>query len=292
MNYAKQALRGSYWFERLTPQRNENDPGVCVTEESLSQFLDSCHRRGVSELTMRCYGKYIRALYEYLPKDKVIHYGTLEEWRSALVESGYVNSTVNSYLSVANVYLDFIGRREYQLPDRLKTTMEEQPELSREEYLRMLDAARRCGKERDYLLIKLFATVEMNVRELPRLTVEAIKSGKVATEWNRVKRVIYFPEILQKELLAFAKRKGIESGPIFLTTREGRPMNRAYVTRIIRAICPTADVAENKGSTRCLQKLYQSTRASLESNISLLVDQAHERLLEKEQLEIGWEEIQ
>lgn len=100
MNYAKQALRGSYRFERLTPQRNENDPGVCVTEESLSQFLDSCHRRGVSELTMRCYGKYIRALYEYLPKDKVIHYGTLEEWRSALVESGYVNSTVNSYLSV------------------------------------------------------------------------------------------------------------------------------------------------------------------------------------------------
>ena len=234
----------------------------------------------------------MKALYEYLPEDKVIHYGTLEEWRNTLVESGYVNSTVNSFLSVANVYLDFVGRREYQLPDRLKTTMEEQPELSRQEYLRMLDAARRCGKERDYLLIKLFATVEMNVRELPKLTVEAIKSGKVATEWNRVKRVIYLPEVLQKELLAFARRKGIESGPVFLTTREGRPMNRAYVTRMIRAICPVAGVAEDKGSTRCLQKLYRATRAGFESNISLLVEQAHNRLLEQEQLEIGWEEIQ
>lgn len=64
MNYAQQALRESYQSERPTPQRNENDPGVCVTEESLSQFLDSCHQRGVSELTMRSYEKYISALYD------------------------------------------------------------------------------------------------------------------------------------------------------------------------------------------------------------------------------------
>lgn len=289
MNYAKQSLRGVYEFERLTPHRNENDPGVCVTKENLSQFLDSCRRRGISEVTVCSYKKHLEALYAYLPEEKIIHYGTLEKWRESLVQRGYVNSTVNAFLSVTNVYLDFIGRREYQLPDRLKPTLEEQPELSREEYLRMLEAARRCGKERDYLLIKLFGTVELSVRELPKLTVEAIKSGKMTTEWNRAKKVIYLPEILQKELLAFAQRKGIASGPIF-QTRDGRPMNRAYVTRMIRAICPAADVAENKGSTRCLQKLYQSTRANLQSNISLLVDQAHERLLEREQLEIGWAE--
>ena len=67
-------------------------------------------------------------------------------------------------------------------------------------------------------------------------------------------------------------------------------MNRAYVTRMIRAICPAANVPEEKGSTRCLQKLYQSTRAGLESNISMLIDQAHNQLLEQEQLTIGWEE--
>lgn len=291
MNYAKQSLRGVYEFERLTPQRNENDPGVCMTRESLSQFLDSCGRRGISAVTIHSYEKHLEALYDYLPKDKSIHYGTLEKWRGSLVQKGYVNSTVNSYLSIANVYLDFMGRREYQLPDRLKPMLEDQPELSREEYLRMLEAARRYGKERDYLLIKLFGTVELSVRELPKLTVEAIRSGKMTTEWSRSKKVVYLPEILCKELLAFAERKGITSGPVF-QTRDGRPMNRAYVTRMIRAICPAAGVAEEKGSTRCLQKLYRSTRAGFESNISLLIDQAHERLLEQEQLQIGWIEEQ
>ena len=81
-------------------------------------------------------------------------------------------------MSAANVYVDFSGRCMHQLTDRLKTTMEQQHELILEEYLRLLDAARRCGEEHDYLLIKLFAIGEMNVRELTILTVEAIKSGR------------------------------------------------------------------------------------------------------------------
>ena len=48
---------------------------------------------------------------------------------------------------------------------------------------------------------------------------------------------------------------------------------------------------EEKGNPRCLKRLYQSTRAGIEDNISLLVEQAHSRLLEQEQLEIGWAEL-
>ena len=39
-----------------------------------------------------------------------------------------------------------------------------------------------------------------------------------------------------------------------------------------------------------MKRLYQSTCASIEGNIALLVEQAHNRLLEREQLEIGWDE--
>ena len=38
-----------------------------------------------------------------------------------------------------------------------------------------------------------------------------------------------------------------------------------------------------------LRKLYLSTRAGIESNITLLVEQALERQLEKEQFSVGWE---
>ncbi len=289
--YPRQRYRGWGQVERPMPLRNENDPGAYVEQKSIKQFLEGCRQRGTSELTVSRYGKQLEALYAYLPNDKAIRYGTLEKWRESLIESGYVSGTVNSYLSVANMYLDFIGRREYQMSERLEQTPEVQPELSRAEYLQLLQAARKLGKERDYLMIKLFGTVELSVRELPKLTVEAVKAGKLIIDMNRSKRIVRLPEVLQKELLEFAERKGYASGPVF-QTRDGRPMNRAYITRMIRAICPAAGVAEDKGSTRCLQKLYRSTRAGLESNISLLIDQAHERLLEQEQLKIGWAEVQ
>ena len=287
--YPRQHYSGWGQVERPIPHRSEDDPGAHVERKSIKQFLEGCRQRGTSELTVARYGKQLEALYDYLPKDKSIRYETLAKWRESLIENGYASGTVNSYLSVANMYLDFIGRREYQMAERLDQTSEAQPELSRMEYLQLLQAAHKLGKERDYLMIKLFGTVELSVRELPKLTVEAAQAGKLIIDANRSKRIVRLPEVLQKELLDYTVRKGYTTGPIF-QTRDGRPMNRAYITRMIRAICPAAGVAEDKGSPRCLQKLYRSTRAGLESNISLLIDQAHERLLEQEQLEIGWDE--
>lgn len=287
--YPRQHYSGWGQAERPLPHRSKNDPGAHIEWKSIRQFLEGCRQRGTSELTVARYGKQLEALYDYLPMEKTIRYGTLAKWRDSLLANGYVGGTVNSYLSVANMYLDFIGYREYQMAERLNRTTEAQPELSRAEYLHLLQAARKLGKERDYLMIKLFGTVELSVRELPNLTVEAAKAGKLIIDLNRSKRIVRLPEILQKELLEFAKRKGYESGPIF-QTRDGRPMNRTYITRMIRAICPAAGVPEGKGNTRCLQKLYHSTQANLESNISLLIDQAHNQLLEQEQLSIGWKD--
>ena len=250
--------------------------------------MDACRQEGRTAATVCQYGRLLESLYDYLPEEKMIHYGTLEKWRDALLEKGYVNGTVNSFLSVTNVYLDYIGHREYQVPDRLQLNSEAPPELSREEYLRMLQAARRLGKDRVYLLIKLFGTTDLSVQELSKLTVDAVKDGRLVIDFNRSKKTVRIAAVLQKELLDFITRKGYTTGPVF-QTKDGRPMNRAYVTRMIRAICPAANVPEEKGSTRCLQKLYQSTRADIRSNISLLIDQAHDRLLEQEQFTVGWE---
>lgn len=67
-------------------------------------------------------------------------------------------------------------------------------------------------------------------------------------------------------------------------------MSCAYVSTIIRQLCTAAKVPDEKGNPRCLKRLYQTTRADIEDNIALLVEQAHSRLLEQEQLEIGWDE--
>ena len=49
-------------------------------------------------------------------------------------------------------------------------------------------------------------------------------------------------------------------------------------------------LTDGRANPKGLRKLYLSTRASVESNIALLVEQALERQLEQEQLSVGWEE--
>ena len=100
--------------------------------------------------------------------------------------------------------------------------------------------------------------------------------------------MLRIPEGLQRELLDYVRRNGYLSGLIFLI-KEGSPMSRTYVSTIIRQLCTAAKVPKEKGNPRCLKRLYQSTRAGIEDNIALLVEQAHSRLLEQEQLEIGWD---
>ena len=70
----------------------------------------------------------------------------------ALREQGYCPSTINSAVSAANSLLAFCGRRGWQvMPAPPPET--EQPELTREEYLRLLQTARILEKERAYLLL-------------------------------------------------------------------------------------------------------------------------------------------
>ena len=85
----------------------------------------------------------------------------------------------------------------------------------------------------------------------------------------------------------YARQERTTSGPIFVT-RTGKPINRTAVTACVQNLAPTARVAPEKCNPRCLRKLYLSTVAQLEASVRILLEQSHERLLEQEQLLVGW----
>lgn len=264
------------------------DTGVQVTPSEIERFLAEWEAKGRLEGTLKWYRRGLYQMYEALPGDKRIRRGTLKTWRNELSEAGYAPSTINLYLSVANTYLEYIGRREYQLPGSLRREERYQPELTRGEYLRLLQTAKILKKEKVYLLVKLFAATELPVQELEKVTVEAAKAGRATVISSGTRQIVRLPECLSRELLAYADRCGMGSGPIFVT-RKGDPMSRTYVTTAITRLCREAHVAEEKGNPRCLRRLYMSTRDGIEANIALLVEQALDRQLEQEQLIVGWE---
>ena len=263
--------------------------GVRMTQEEIQKFLTDYEKTDCVKDTVQFYRRKLQRLYEDLPEDKTIRHGTLKNWQESLLESGYTPGSVNAFLSAANSYLDYIGHREYQLAGQLKEEKVPQPELSRAEYLHLLQTAKAMGKEKVYLLIKVFASTGLFAQELPEVTVEAVQEGKIICDQNKQKQIVAVPSCLRKELLDYAKKNGILSGPIF-QTRDGRPMHRTYVSAVIRNLCEEAKVPGEKGNPKALRKLYLTTRAGIENNIALLVEQAMERMLEQEQFSVGWDD--
>ena len=260
-----------------------------VTWEEVCRYLDSLAARGRRRETIQVYRPKLEAFYHFLPEDKRVAADTLELWRAALLREGYSPGTANTHVSAANGLLAYLGRRDLQLIGQLDTEEEIQPELSRTEYLRLLATARNLGRERTYLMVKVFALTGIRVSELNRVTVRAVEEGRVLTACDGRAQYVLIPACLRKELTVYLRRVGITAGPVFVT-RSGRPMRRTQVSGEIRTLCRDARVDGDKSNPRCLRRLYQVTQERIRDSVQILAEQAHERMLEEEQLTVGWEQ--
>ena len=273
---------------RRSTHRGEADPGLAMKQEDIERFIEEWEAKGCMPATLERYRHSLNRLYNALPADKRIRRGTLAKWQEKLTEDGLAANTVNLILSVCNSWLDFMDGRQYQHVEQVELEEKLQPELTRGEYLNLLQVAKIKNKERVYLLVKIFATTGIHVQEQDKVTVEAANAGRLVTMAAGVKQAIRLPECLRRELLSYAKRKGIESGPVFIT-KKGTPIVRTNITMSILQLSEYTQVPKEKINPRCMRRLYQTTKAGIEANIALLVEQAIDRQLEEEQLSVGWE---
>ena len=276
-------------METALQDRTAAPAELTVTWEEVCRYLDSLVARGRRRETIQVYRPKLEAFYHFLPEDKRVAADTLELWRAALLREGYSPGTANTHVSAANGLLAYLGRRDLQLIGQLDTEEEIQPELSRTEYLRLLATARNLGRERTYLMVKVFALTGIRVSELNRVMVRAVEEGRVLTACDGRAQYVLIPACLQKELAVYLRRVGITAGPVFVT-RSGRPMRRTQVSGEIRTLCRDARVDGDKSSPRCLRRLYQVTQERIRDSVQILAEQAHERMLEEEQLTVGWEQ--
>lgn len=276
-------------METALQDRTAAPAELTVTWEEVCRYLDSLAARGRRRETIQVYRPKLEAFYHFLPEDKRVAADTLEFWRAALLREGYSPGTANTHVSAANGLLAYLGRRDLQLIGQLDTEEEIQPELSRTEYLRLLATARNLGRERTYLMVKVFALTGIRVSELNRVTVRAVEEGRVLTACDGRAQYVLIPACLRKELTVYLRRVGITAGPVFVT-RSGRPMRRTQVSGEIRTLCRDARVDGDKSNPRCLRRLYQVTQERIRDSVQILAEQAHERMLEEEQLTVGWEQ--
>lgn len=268
----------------------ENNDGVIMTNELVEAFLVSMEEKGRSKGSLEGYNRALRSLGEYLSEERQITGQTGEAWKTWMQkEQGLSQRTVNMRLSVFNSFLQYIGKRQWQVEGFFRTVQQLQPELTRAEYLRLLSAAKQSEREKSYLIIKTLGGAGVRAQELSQLTAEAVNCGTalLSSHNGSRKRVLHIPRILCRELEEYLQREHIKSGPVFVTD-EGTPLARSVVYHHVSIVSRDARVDPEKANPRCLWKMYCSTREGIEANIQVLMEQTYERMLEQEQLAIGW----
>lgn len=83
-----------------------------MTPESISAYLRYETDRGASENALRYYRQVTKAVYEWLPEDKVLSKDLLLSWRQSLKDHGYLPDPELNYVKGINRNLDHIGRSD------------------------------------------------------------------------------------------------------------------------------------------------------------------------------------
>ena len=275
-------------LQREPPAFGRAEP-LRITQEQIGAYLEILRERGCTPDTIKSYRRNLNQFFAFLRGGRELTRDSVADWREEMLSRGYMPRTVNNRLSAANGLLGYLNLREYQAPAQIKLEEDDeiQPELTRNEYLRLLSAARALNRERVYLLVKTFAVLGLSIQQLSRLTAEAVGRGRIPLGSGQPG--VDIPQCLRTELAAYIRREGICRGPVFIT-HSGKPISRTGVTACIQQLARDARVPPEKCNPRCLRRLCQSTKESIRRNLSLLVEQAYGRLLEEEQAAVGWTE--
>ena len=128
----------------------ERTAGAALTEAKMEGYLEKLAEKGCAPGTLTLYRTNIEKFLQWLngtPLDP----GSATRWRDHLLALGRMPRTVNLQLSPINGLLAHLKLWDYQAPTLLCLEEDAQPELRREEYLRLLAAAKARGNRRVYL---------------------------------------------------------------------------------------------------------------------------------------------
>lgn len=239
------------------------------------RYEDYLRERERSEGTIRQYLRDVEHFFKQQKSDSAVPDSCrLQGWKEGLIEQGYAVSSINSRIAAVNGLLCCLGLGEERLKplrQQRKLFCQQERQLSRTEYLRLVSAALRKGDRRLALVLQTICSTGIRVSELRYITVEALHSRRAAVHNKGKLREILLPRQLCAELKGWAKAAHIRSGPVFVT-RNGLPLDRSNVWSQMKGLCAAAQVDPSKVFPHNLRHLFARTFYRMEKDLSRLAD--------------------
>jgi len=245
---------------------------MVLTVQKLQTFTGHLRSEEKSPATLEKYRREANRFAAWLDGGEVTK-DAAREYKEHLLK-GRAPAGVNGAVAALNALFDFLDLRSCRLRSvRLQRQIfrDEEKELTEKEYRRLLEAARTRKNERLLLVMESICATGIRVSELRFFTVETVRLGRAEVTNKGKTRTVFLPGKLQRELLKYVKRRGIDSGPVFVT-RSGRPLDRSNIWHEMKGLCKDAGVAEGKVFPHNLRHLFARTFYGLEKDIVRLAD--------------------
>lgn len=243
-----------------------------LSQKEIKKYLDYLRKEERAVQTIQKYTRDLNLLLEFT-KEKELTKEILIGWKEHLM-SIYASASVNTMLAAVNGFLGFMGWHDLKvktLKCQRQIFCDEEKELTKAEYTRLVETAHMAGKRRLALVLQTICGTGIRVSELRYITVETVKKGRAEAACKGKRRMIFLPETLRKLLLRYIREKKRTTGPVFVT-KNGKPLDRSNIWKEMKLLCERAQIDSKKVFPHNLRHLFARTYYSIEKDLSRLAD--------------------
>ena len=179
-----------------------------ITEETLAAFARQLGEEERSPATLEKYLREVRQFAAFLGGREVTR-ELAAAWREEL-SARQSPATVNGKLTALDRLLAFLGWEDCRVKHlrvQRQLVRDSARELSREEYARLVETARRLGRGRLSLLMETICATGIRVSEVRYITAEAVREGRTEIALKGKIRTILLPGKLCRKLEKYARQK-------------------------------------------------------------------------------------
>lgn len=244
-----------------------------LTREKVEGYLTYLRKEERSRATLEKYARDLRIFAAFLAPDNQVDKDVVLAYKESLTAQ-YAPASVNSMLAAVNGLLVFLNWQECRVkPLKIQRNAFQRPEkeLSKQEYVHLVETALAEGKQKIALLLQSVGATGVRASEVRYITVESARRGRAVIRLKGKVRTILLPRQLCRTLLDYAKEQHIRSGEIFLT-RTGRGMNRKEIWAAFKRICLRAGVSKEKVFPHNFRHLFARTFYAVKRDIVKLAD--------------------
>ena len=247
--------------------------GRNLTEKIIGDFPCCLKSEAKSENTIGKYLRDVQAFTAYLGGAAVTK-ETVIAYKNKLLSENYAVCSINSILASLNSLFAFLGWTDCKVKSiklQRQIYCSEEKELTKAEYMRLVNAAKQKGNERLNLILQTICGTGIRVSELQFITVEAVKRGKAVVSLKGKTRTVFIVKELQKKLLRYVAEQRIQTGAVFIT-RTCKPISRTNIWREMKGLCEQAGVNPQKVFPHNLRHLFARVFYGIEKDIVKLAD--------------------